>query len=222
MRMAAWTRHEVESSASARITRITGSEAVNSIVSVNLEPSDDYGSVLVEGNDFYSSPRLESGWDSVGMAHLESSEHALGWLRVVGRRVWRRRQARFDADGWPAAPRSRFFSQNGHLTAFCISPRTKRLVESRADFARRRYRKRLLRQKAELGMPQWMFGMSSYSFASADLIVCSHIEHGVSTLATLDVHIRQVTLQSIALTQTFNICERRMDRRYFVAVHRRM
>jgi dipeptidyl aminopeptidase/acylaminoacyl peptidase len=41
--------------------------------------------------------------------------------------------------------------------------------------------------KGELGMAQWMLGMSSYAFASAELIVCSHIEQGVSTLGTIDV-----------------------------------
>ena len=40
--------------------------------------------------------------------------------------------------------------------------------------------------KSELGMPQWVFGMSSYAFASPSLIVCSHVEHGVSRLGTLN------------------------------------
>jgi dipeptidyl aminopeptidase/acylaminoacyl peptidase len=41
--------------------------------------------------------------------------------------------------------------------------------------------------KGELGMPQWVFGMSSYAFASESLIVCSHIEHGISRLGVLDL-----------------------------------
>jgi dipeptidyl aminopeptidase/acylaminoacyl peptidase len=40
--------------------------------------------------------------------------------------------------------------------------------------------------KGELGMPQWIFGMSSYAFASEDVVVCSHIEDGVSRLGILD------------------------------------
>jgi dipeptidyl aminopeptidase/acylaminoacyl peptidase len=47
--------------------------------------------------------------------------------------------------------------------------------------------------KAELGMPQWVFGMSSYAFAAPETIVCSHIDHGVSTLATVDVQTGKVT-----------------------------
>ncbi len=52
---------------------------------------------------------------------------------------------------------------------------------------------RVLQQKAELGMPQWVFGMSSYAFASEDVIVCSHIEQGVSTLATFDIRSGKLT-----------------------------
>ncbi len=47
--------------------------------------------------------------------------------------------------------------------------------------------------KAELGMPQWIFSMSSYAFASPDTIVCSHIDQGVSTLAIVDVQTGKTT-----------------------------
>ena len=52
---------------------------------------------------------------------------------------------------------------------------------------------RVSQSKAELGMPQWVFGMSAYAFASPDLIVCSHVEHGVSTLATVDLRTGKLT-----------------------------
>jgi dipeptidyl aminopeptidase/acylaminoacyl peptidase len=47
--------------------------------------------------------------------------------------------------------------------------------------------------RAELGMPQWLFGMSSYAFASSDLIVCSHIEQGISHLGLFDTQTRKLT-----------------------------
>jgi dipeptidyl aminopeptidase/acylaminoacyl peptidase len=47
--------------------------------------------------------------------------------------------------------------------------------------------------KAELGMPQWLFGMSSYAFPSAETIVCSHIDQGVSTLAVVDARTGKAT-----------------------------
>src|SRR5205814_410474 len=38
----------------------------------------------------------------------------------------------------------------------------------------------------EFGMPQWVFGMSTYAFESARRIICTYIEQGVSRLARLD------------------------------------
>src|SRR5947209_675956 len=40
--------------------------------------------------------------------------------------------------------------------------------------------------EAEFGMPQWIFGMSSYAFSSETEIVCCYIERGISHLATID------------------------------------
>jgi dipeptidyl aminopeptidase/acylaminoacyl peptidase len=37
----------------------------------------------------------------------------------------------------------------------------------------------------EFGMPQWGFGMSAYSFASADRIVCAYVERGIFRLALI-------------------------------------
>jgi dipeptidyl aminopeptidase/acylaminoacyl peptidase len=40
--------------------------------------------------------------------------------------------------------------------------------------------------EAEFGAPQWVFGLSMYSFASAERLVCTYTERGTSRLATLD------------------------------------
>jgi len=44
----------------------------------------------------------------------------------------------------------------------------------------------LCEMEAEFGMPQWVFGMSTYAFESADRIICTHTEHGTWRLASLD------------------------------------
>jgi len=41
-------------------------------------------------------------------------------------------------------------------------------------------------------MPQWVFGTSQYAFASDEVIVCSHIEQGVSRLALLDLQTQKL------------------------------
>jgi dipeptidyl aminopeptidase/acylaminoacyl peptidase len=40
--------------------------------------------------------------------------------------------------------------------------------------------------EAEFALPQWLFGMSSYGFESAERIVCSYVKNGFSKLATID------------------------------------
>ena len=163
-----------------------GSEPVNAVVSVSLEPSDDHGTVLVEGNDFYSSPRLSP--DGSQLAWLTWNHPNMPW---DGCELW---VGEFGEDGklastrWVAggAAESIFqpeWSPDGVL--YFSSDRSgwwnlERISHEGGI-------ERVSQAKAELGMAQWMFGMSSYAFASPELIVCSHIEHGVSTLATLDL-----------------------------------
>ena len=98
-----------------------GAEAVNSIVSVNLEPGNEHGTVLVEGNDFYSTPRLSP--DGTQLAWLTWNHPNMPW---DGCELWVGEFAEdgtlvFDSDGWRAALRSQFFSLNGRLMVFCIS-----------------------------------------------------------------------------------------------------
>src|SRR5215207_3465917 len=54
-----------------------GEEAANSIVAVDLQPGDGFGSVLVEGNDFYSSPRLSP--DGTQLAWLTWNHPNMPW-----------------------------------------------------------------------------------------------------------------------------------------------
>jgi dipeptidyl aminopeptidase/acylaminoacyl peptidase len=49
--------------------------------------------------------------------------------------------------------------------------------------------------QAELGLPQWVFGMSTYAFESAERIVCAYVENGISRLALIDT--RAKTLEPI-------------------------
>ena len=166
--------------------RNTGVEAVNSIASVNIEPGDDFGSVLVEGNDFYSSPRLSP--DGTQLAWLTWNHPNMPW---DGCELW---VGEFGEDGkiasmrWVAggAAESIFqpeWSPDGVL--YFASDRSGwwnlERISPEGDI------ENVYQAKGELGMAQWMLGMSSYAFASADQIVCSHIEQGVSTLGTIDV-----------------------------------
>ena len=169
-----------------------GSEPVNSIVAVAVQPGDGFGSVLVEGNDFYSSPRLSP--DGTQLAWLTWNHPNMPW---DGCELW---VGEFGEDGklastrWVAggAAESIFqpeWSPDGVL--YFASDRSGwwNLERITADGGI----ERVTQSKAELGMPQWVFGMSSYAFTSNDVVVCSHIEQGVSTFATLDLQSGKLT-----------------------------
>jgi len=169
-----------------------GAEAVNTIVSVSTQPSDDHGTVLVEGNDFYSSPRISP--DGTQLAWLTWNHPNMPW---DGCELW---VGEFGEDGklastrWVAggAAESIFqpeWSPDGVL--YFASDRSGwwNLERITADGGI----ENVYQSKAELGMPQWIFAMSSYAFASPETIVCSHIDQGVSTLATVDVQSGKLT-----------------------------
>ena len=162
------------------------SEAVNSIVAVSLQPADDFGAVLVEGNDFYSSPRLSP--DGTQLAWLTWNHPNMPW---DGCELWIGEfgdEGKLTSTRWVAggAHESIFqpeWSPDGVL--YFASDRSgwwnlERITTNGGI-------ENVCQQKGELGMPQWLFAMSSYGFASAETIVCSHIEQGVSTFALVDV-----------------------------------
>ncbi len=45
----------------------------------------------------------------------------------------------------------------------------------------------LYEKQAEFGLPQWQFGMSTYSFLDEDRILCTYFQNGISSLALLDL-----------------------------------
>jgi len=167
-------------------------EAVNSIVAISAQTGDEYGTVLVEGNDFYSTPRLSP--DGTHLAWLTWNHPNMPW---DGCELW---VGEFGEDGkltatrWVAggAAESIFqpeWSPDGVL--YFASDRSGwwNLERISPDGGI----ENVCQEKAELGMPQWIFSMSSYAFAAADTIVCSHIDQGVSTLSTLDTGTGKLT-----------------------------
>src|ERR1041385_7314645 len=169
-----------------------GTEAVNSIASVNTQPGENYGTVLVEGNDFYSTPRLSP--DGTQLAWLTWNHPNMPW---DGCELW---VGEFGEDGQLASTRwvaggtaeSIFqpeWSPDGVLYFSSDRSGWWNLERITADGGI----ENVYQYKAELGMPQWIFGMSCYAFASPDTILCTHIDQGVSTLATVDVRTGKVT-----------------------------
>lgn len=160
-------------------------EAVNSLASISLDDRDADQSILVSGNDFYAFPKLSPDgsqlawitwnhpnmpWDGceLWLADLADDGTVLESRRVAGGRAESIFQPEWSPDGvlYFASDRNGWWN----LQRLTTDGQIEAVYET----------------KAELGMPQWVFGMSSYAFASADLIVCSHVEDGVSRLETVE------------------------------------
>jgi dipeptidyl aminopeptidase/acylaminoacyl peptidase len=141
-----------------------GGEPVNTIIAIDPEDRCET-SVLVAGQDFYASPRLSP--DGRQLAWLSWNHPEMPW---DGTELW---LADLGPDGLPANPRcvaggreeSVFqpsFAPDG--TLYFVSDRNNwwnlyRLRQGRVEA--------LAPMEAEFGLPQWIFGMSTYTFDSA-------------------------------------------------------
>ena len=163
-------------------------EAVNALVAVPLDGGEQR--VLVEGNDFYATPRLSP--DGRRLAWLTWHHPNMPW---DGTELW---LAEIAADGSPVEPRlvaggpaeSIFqpeWSPDG--TLYFISDRTGwwNLYRLRDEAI-----EPLAVMDAEFGLPQWVFGMSTYAFTAPDQIVCTYTQDGSRLMARLDTQTREL------------------------------
>lgn len=165
----------------------SGSEPRNTIVTIDLDGGDQQssGQVIVAGNDFYASPRLSPAGSQ--LAWLTWNHPNMPW---DGTELW---LGELQADGTVGA--SRWIA--GGLTESIFQPEWS--PDGMLYFVSDRngwwnlYRlnsngetEAVCEMEAEFAMPQWVFGMSSYGFASAEQIFCSCIEKGSATLATIN------------------------------------
>jgi dipeptidyl aminopeptidase/acylaminoacyl peptidase len=163
----------------------TGSgEAVNTLVKVNSGGDDNGGEILVSGNDFYSSPRLSP--DGSRLAWLTWNHPNLPW---DGTELWvadvnedgSLTSDRFVAGGPDESIFQPEWSPDGVL--YFISDRSKWWNLYRWEAGQV---EALCPMEAEFGLPQWVFGMSTYAFESPNRIICTYSQQGLSHLASLD------------------------------------
>jgi dipeptidyl aminopeptidase/acylaminoacyl peptidase len=173
------------------------SEAVNTLVRIHLDGCAD-PEVLVSGNDFYSSPRLSR--DGSRLAWLTWDHPNLPW---DGTELWvavlnadgSLGQAEQIAGGMDESIFQPEWSLDG--TLYFVSDRTGwwnlyRWRDGRIE--------RVVEMEAEFGEPQWVFGLSTYAFETADRMVCSYTQRGCWHLASLDL--RTGILQAIQTPYT--------------------
>lgn len=180
----------------------TGNEAVNALVGIGLDGSDDV-QVLVSGNDFYSSPRLSP--DGARLAWMTWNHPNMPW---DGAELW---IGEIDADG------SLHHTEcvAGGLDESIFQPEwspdgTLYFVSDRTNWWNLyRYRdgtvEPVCEMEAEFGRPQWIFGMSTYQFVSANQIICTYTQDGFWHLGSLDTVTRSLNQIETPYTSISNL-----------------
>lgn len=171
-------------------------ESVNTIVSINLDNGADI-QILTQGNDFYASPRLSPDgsqlswicwnhpnmpWDGTELWVAEiNADGSLGEKYLVAGGVDESIfQPEWSPDGvlYFVSDKSNWW--NFYRTAN-PSLHEKPEIEPVCEMA------------AEFGLPQWVFGMSTYAIVSESKIICTYTQQGKWHLASLDLATKQLT-----------------------------
>ena len=170
---------------------VAGREAENSLVSINFADDKGAGDVLVSGNDFYSSPRLSP--DRARLAWLTWNHPNMPWDETE---LW---VAGIKDDGSLGQPEKVAGGNQESVFHPQWSPRGELYFVSDRNGWWNLYRlneagvtEPVIEMEAELGMPQWVFGMSTYAFESAERIVCSYVEKGIWHLGIIDTQSRKL------------------------------
>ncbi|MBI3547337.1 MAG: S9 family peptidase [Gammaproteobacteria bacterium] len=163
--------------------RLTGAP-VNRIVAVAAAGCND-PTVLISGNDFYAAPRLspdgsQLAWLAWDHPNMPWDESAL-WLADIG------------ADGLPNNQRCIAGGCDESILQPCFAPDAALYFISDRNNWWNLYRWRhdrvetLAPMEAEFGSPPWVFGMSSYAFASDKRVICAFNQQGTWRLAALNI-----------------------------------
>ena len=171
-------------------------EPANSLVSISLNNDEDI-QVLARGYDFYASPRLSP--DRSQLAWISWNHPNMPW---DGTQLW---VAPINPDGSlgeaecvaGGADKSIFqpeWSPDGVL--YFVSDRSGwwnlyRWLPPMPEGGLGGVEP-LCPMDAEFGLPQWVFGMSTYGFESANRIICTYTKKGSWQLASLDLQTKQL------------------------------
>ena len=161
---------------------IAGAEATNRIVAIDLHGGD--GVTLIEGNDFYASPRPspdgrtlawlswnhpDMPWDGTFLQVADlHADGSLGTARLV---AGGRRESIFQP-AWSPAGELHFVSdRSGWWNLYRLR---EGIVEALQPMA------------AEFGRAQWNFGVCTYGFEADGNLICSYAQGGNWRLARLN------------------------------------
>lgn len=153
---------------------VGGSQPKNYLARLNSEGAGE-PEVLAEGHDFYSSSRLSPEgkylswvtWDHPNMPWDQTSLHLARYNRAG-----ELENSRVVAGGNDESVVQPVWSPKGTLYYLSDKDGWWNLYRWTGE------EEKVVRKKAELGKPQWQFGISTYDFASPDRLVFSYTEGG--------------------------------------------
>ncbi|GBF78704.1 S9 family peptidase [Aphanothece sacrum] len=168
-----------------------GEEPENTIVSVDIKTGQI--EILVKGHDFYSSPRLSPdgtqlawiSWDHPNMpwdgtklwlGHMEEDGSLGKIISVAGNTDESISEPKWSPDG-----KLYFSSDRMGWWNLCFYSKKGVIIS-------------LFPLNAEFAYPHWVFGLSTYTFTSANQIICTFSQDGRWVLASLDVQKRQLSI----------------------------
>lgn len=174
-----------------REQHVKGQEPTNTLVSINLDGYNEIGDVLASGNDFYATPRLNA--DGTKLAWITWNHPNMPW---DGTELWVAdlhddgtiSNETLVAGGKDESVFQPSWSPDGVL--HFVSDRTNwwnlyRWVDGQVE--------NICPMEAEFGLPQWVFGMTTYGFESAHTIICAYTKNGKWQLARLNTSTKKLT-----------------------------
>ena len=167
---------------------LSRNEPVNSLMSLNLV--DGTTQDIAFGNDFYASPCLSR--DESYLAWLTWNHPNMPWDSTE---LW---VATWNQDGAIANPKLVAGGQKESIFQPQWSPDHKLYYVSDRNgwwnlyCLQNGHTEPLFEMEAEFGCPQWVFGMSTYGFASAEQIICAYTQNGVWYLASVQTETRKL------------------------------
>ena len=173
-------------------------EAVNCIVSIDLNQCNQAPVLLCEGADFYSNPRLSPDgkhlawinwqhpnmpWDDseLWLAELHDDGQIISQQKISGGLNESVCQPEWSPDG------VLYFISDKNNWWNLYSYRNGKMDP-------------VIEMDAEFGVPQWSFRESTYGFIDEQSIICTYTQSGLSYLATIDLN--DHTLEPIAVPYT--------------------
>jgi dipeptidyl aminopeptidase/acylaminoacyl peptidase len=178
-------------------------EAVNTLVGMPLNEGE--AEVLISGQDFYSSPRVSPDgsrlawltWNHPNMP-WDGCELRVGEITVDGTVA----NQHLVAGGLRESIFQPEWSPDG--TLYFVSDRSGWWNIYRA--AGNASIECVCEMEAEFGVAQWIFGLSTYAFASAPSIVCAFAERGIWHLGTIDTRAGKLERIDAPYTEVSFLC----------------